>query len=641
MTDPPNPTPAEPLELADDVALLTRYVERADAAAFAELARRFGPLVRGVCRRRLGRAEDAEDAAQAAFLALAERAGTIREPAALAGWLHRVAVRAAARAATDRPVGAAAESPAGDGRGDPPAELARREALAALDEELLELPAAERDALLLCHLRGLPRAEAAARLGVTEAAVKGRLARGRRRLRGRLARRGVAPALAAALAEDPAALAAGPAPPVFHASPAAPAAPAAAGAGPSVAVAVSAAVCLTTALAPAAAVSAARADDAAGGDGPRAAVRLADPVRAALAANAAALDPIAVEATDSSSTTLPPDRFTALTPWSEAGRPEFTGPRSVRYAHAGGRTRWWRREVATFMLAATGELRAEPTESERAFDGENVYAGTGASPSVDGDPHLAVFTPAQWRWEARGTFADCEYLRHAGFAVPTETAEVLGGMGPTSRVLAAAGSGELLSAGPATVGGRAAYVVRLRETDDEGRRGVTRFVLDPDRNYAAAVVERFTADGRLRARARCGDFRPVGGTRLRLPGTITVAQHLRWPDDGSPASAEPLYTTAFELTAASADPPAADAFAPALPPGTHVTDATDPAGTVRYRVPDDPAELPAVLARARAEATPHWAGWARRLTNAGAGWAAGLLALLVAAAATAAWRLRR
>ena len=631
MTDQPTPrSPDDADGTPGDAALLRRYVRDGDGAAYAELVRRFGPLVRGTCRRRSARREDAEDAAQAAFLALARRAGEIRDPAALPGWLHRVALRAAARAATDRPVQPAgpAAGPPGPGAagGDALAELVRREALAAFDEELLELPAAEYDVLVLCHLRGLGRAEAAARLGVSEAAVKGRLARGRRRLRRRLLRRGVAPALAAAWPFDPPAASAA-APVQAAAAPVS-----AAAAGKPLAVALSAAVCVATALAPAGFAPARAADDPA----PRAA-GLPDGVRAALAANAAALDPIAVAVTSSSATTLPADRFADLSGWESPDRPEFVGPRQTRYAHADGRTRWFLRERAVFTLAATGERRAEPTESERSFDGRRVFTGSAATPAIDDDPELAIHTPAQWRMDGPGGFAAPEYLRQAGFAVPATADEVLAGTKPASRVLAAlggAGDGPV-AAGPAKHDGRAAFAVRVREADPDGRRGETRFVLDPAENYAAVLVETFTADGRLRTRTRLADFRAVGDTPLRLPGSVTVTHHLAHPDDGGPSSAGPIWTDIYELTAASADPLPAAAFVPTYPPGAHVVDRTDAAGTIRYRIPADPARLEAAIADARTRAVPAYAEWLKRLSGAGAGWVVGLLTLLAAAAAAA------
>src|SRR5205807_623553 len=74
------------------------FVQRRDQAAFAELVRRYGPLVRAACRRALGDGPDADDAFQAVFLILARKAHTVRGAGLLGPWLHTVAVRAAARA---------------------------------------------------------------------------------------------------------------------------------------------------------------------------------------------------------------------------------------------------------------------------------------------------------------------------------------------------------------------------------------------------------------------------------------------------------------------------------------------------------------------------------------------------------------
>src|SRR5690349_13834477 len=80
-----------------DAELVRRFAALRDGEAFEELLRRHGPLVWGVCRRRLPNRADAEDAFQSTFLVLAKRAGAIRRPEALGCWLYGVAHRVAGR----------------------------------------------------------------------------------------------------------------------------------------------------------------------------------------------------------------------------------------------------------------------------------------------------------------------------------------------------------------------------------------------------------------------------------------------------------------------------------------------------------------------------------------------------------------
>jgi RNA polymerase sigma factor (sigma-70 family) len=188
-----------------DGELLARFVAANDESAFVVLVERHGAMVLGVCRRALGHAQDAEDACQATFLVLARKASSVRNHTALSSWLHRVAWSVSAnlrrkrlrRSRHERAVLPATPV-------DSTAELSRREAQAALDEEIQRLPERYRAALVLCCLDEQTHDEAARRLGITQGALRGRLARGRRLLRHRLTRRGVSlsAALTAALKQD-------------------------------------------------------------------------------------------------------------------------------------------------------------------------------------------------------------------------------------------------------------------------------------------------------------------------------------------------------------------------------------------------------------------------------------------------------
>jgi RNA polymerase sigma factor (sigma-70 family) len=185
-------------EIITDAALLDRFATRRDEAAFAELVRRHGPMVRATCRRVLGDRPDVDDAFQAVFLVLAQKAAAVRRQELLGPWLHTIAVRTAykARAALVRRAQREQQVVA-----MMPSEVTRRgneaEWLAWLDEELQALPAAFRNPLVLCELEDLSRAEAAERLQIPQGTLSSRLARGKELLRDRLHRRG---ALVTALA---------------------------------------------------------------------------------------------------------------------------------------------------------------------------------------------------------------------------------------------------------------------------------------------------------------------------------------------------------------------------------------------------------------------------------------------------------
>jgi RNA polymerase sigma factor (sigma-70 family) len=185
---------ARPDRELPDRQLLERFAARRDQDAFAALLKRHGPMVLGVCKSVLRDAHGAEDAFQAAFLLLAQKADSIhrREAVSLSGWLYRVAyhlaVRAKANAARRKVLETRAviTPPA-----DPVLDMSLREVRAALLEELHALPEQYRAPLVLCGLEGKSLDEAARLLGWTRGAVKGRLQRGRQLLRTRLRRRGL------------------------------------------------------------------------------------------------------------------------------------------------------------------------------------------------------------------------------------------------------------------------------------------------------------------------------------------------------------------------------------------------------------------------------------------------------------------
>src|SRR5262245_20050959 len=168
-----------------DRDLLARF-EAGDETAFAELVRRHGPMVLGVCERVLGNRDDAEDAYQSTFLELAKHPGRTDRRQSVSGWLHAVAWRVANRQRTRlsrqrRQERAISARPANDTHIDPPG---------ALDEELRQLPVPLREAVLCCYFQGLTRQQAADKLGLSLRTLERRLEEGKRRLRQRLEARG-------------------------------------------------------------------------------------------------------------------------------------------------------------------------------------------------------------------------------------------------------------------------------------------------------------------------------------------------------------------------------------------------------------------------------------------------------------------
>lgn len=193
------------IEPETDAQLLERFIADQDGDAFAQLVRRHGAMVLGVCQRILHNPHDAEDCFQAAFLVLVRKAESIQPTSMVGNWLYGVAYRtalearkmAAKRRALERKK---QEMPTVESDADRWEELRP-----VLDQELNRLPDDFRAVVVLCDLEGKTRLEAAQQLGLPPGTVASRLARGRALLAKRLARHSLAmsaPALAAILVES-------------------------------------------------------------------------------------------------------------------------------------------------------------------------------------------------------------------------------------------------------------------------------------------------------------------------------------------------------------------------------------------------------------------------------------------------------
>src|SRR5207302_3423191 len=162
-----------------------------DPSAFELLVWRHGNLVYGTCRRVLGDAHAAEDAFQATFLALARKPRAVRSGTALAGWLHRVALRIANKLRVSAARQSRVERAAAQELVVTSKTAERTETAQVVDEEIDRLPERLRRAVVLCYLDGRTTEHAAEILGCPRGTGLSRLSTARERLRDRPSRRGL------------------------------------------------------------------------------------------------------------------------------------------------------------------------------------------------------------------------------------------------------------------------------------------------------------------------------------------------------------------------------------------------------------------------------------------------------------------
>jgi RNA polymerase sigma factor (sigma-70 family) len=174
--------------------LLARFVSERDESAFEAIVTRHGPMVLGICRRLLDDPGDADDAFQATFLVLVQKARSLRNRELLGNWLYGVAVRVAHRSRRQkarrrgRELDIEIETIAGSDEIDSSGVLH-----ASLDAEVARLPEKFRAPVILCYFEGLTHDEAALRLRCPVGTVRSRMAKARSLLRARLTRAGVGP----------------------------------------------------------------------------------------------------------------------------------------------------------------------------------------------------------------------------------------------------------------------------------------------------------------------------------------------------------------------------------------------------------------------------------------------------------------
>lgn len=171
-------------------------LKRGDQAAYERFVEEHHARVVGACYRFLGNAEDAEDAAQEAFIEVYRSIEDFRSDARLSTWIYRIAISKSLDALRARrrkkrfavvkslfemlEVGQDVAAPA---HIRPDAVLEDSERRRILREALVVLPEKQAAAMVLCKYEEFSNKEAAAILELTEGAVESLLVRAMRTLR--------------------------------------------------------------------------------------------------------------------------------------------------------------------------------------------------------------------------------------------------------------------------------------------------------------------------------------------------------------------------------------------------------------------------------------------------------------------------
>lgn len=171
-----------PLESLDDRALMELHKD-GDPEAFGEIFRRHRDRMWAVATRVVSNRDLAADCVQDAFISAYRHAGSYRGDAAVTTWLHRIVVNACMdRLRRERHVVRRAADLAELDLVDEHDHHSSTEAVLDVRAALAQLPEAQRLALVLVDMHGVPVAEAAQILEVAEGTVKSRCFRGREAL---------------------------------------------------------------------------------------------------------------------------------------------------------------------------------------------------------------------------------------------------------------------------------------------------------------------------------------------------------------------------------------------------------------------------------------------------------------------------
>ncbi len=177
-----------PIPFEEEQELIAR-ARAGDERAFEVLVRDHTDRLYAVVLRFLGNTQEAEDVTQEAFLRAWRGIARFDGNSRFSTWLYRIGINEAKRrgarggAAPTTSLDHHPEAEVSDSRLAPEPSAGEAELQAVLEQAIRELKADHRAALILRDVEGLSTAEAAAAMGLGEAAFKSRLHRARRSVR--------------------------------------------------------------------------------------------------------------------------------------------------------------------------------------------------------------------------------------------------------------------------------------------------------------------------------------------------------------------------------------------------------------------------------------------------------------------------
>jgi RNA polymerase sigma factor (sigma-70 family) len=186
----------------DDMQLVREYAARQSESAFAALVSRHTNLVYSAALRQTRDPQLAEEVTQVVFILLARKAASLGEKTILTGWLYRTACYVSGSALKRERRRQHCEQEAFmQSELDAQAGPIWNQLSPLLDEAMLRLGQADRDALVLRYFEGRSLNEVGSALGASEDAAKKRVNRALEKLRSFFAKRGV-DSTTAAIAEN-------------------------------------------------------------------------------------------------------------------------------------------------------------------------------------------------------------------------------------------------------------------------------------------------------------------------------------------------------------------------------------------------------------------------------------------------------